>query len=101
MLGSIPTRKDEGQEHPEQAGERHEAWIPLLKCAQFCLKLRVPLCSWQHMYIEPQVLCDSFKQEVGFVISIRHVVCAQMGKMSGSPQTFTLSIFLSLVIKLG
>ena len=29
---------------------------------------------------EPQVLCDSFRQEVGLVIYIRHVVCAQMGK---------------------
>ena len=26
-----PTREGDGQEHPEQAGERHEAWIPLHK----------------------------------------------------------------------
>ena len=32
MLGSIPTREGEGQEHPEQTGERHEAWIPQHKC---------------------------------------------------------------------
>ena len=31
VFGSIPTREGEGQEHPEQAGERHEAWIPLHK----------------------------------------------------------------------
>ena len=31
LFGSIPTREGEGQEHPEQAGERHEAWIPLHK----------------------------------------------------------------------
>ena len=80
MCGSIPTREGEGQEHPEETGERHEAWIPLHNCAQFCLKLRVSLCSWQHIYILPQVLCDSFRQEVGFVIYIHHVVCAQMGK---------------------
>ena len=41
MFGSIPTREGGGQEHPEQIGEQHEAWIPLHKCAQFCLKLRV------------------------------------------------------------
>ena len=35
MFGSIPTREGEGQEHPEQAGEWHEAWISLHKCAEF------------------------------------------------------------------
>ena len=59
------------------------------------------LCAWQHICIIPQFLYDSFKQEVMFVIFIHHVVCVQMRKTSGSPQTFTLSIFLSLAVKLG
>ena len=56
MIGSIPTREGEGQKHPEQTGEWHEAWISLKKkCAEFCLRLSVQclLSAWQHIYILP------------------------------------------------
>ena len=91
-FGSIPTREGEGQEHPQQAGERHEAWIPLHKCAQFCLSWEFSVfeCPAAHIHSN-WFLCDPFKQEVGFVMFIGN----DGGKKCDSPQTFTLSIFLS------
>ena len=67
--------------------------------AQMCL---VSASSWEFSVFEclaahihtTQYLCDSLQQEVGFFMFIDHVVCAHMGKKSGSPQTlFCLLVF--------
>ena len=55
MFGIIPTREGEGQGHPEQAEERHEAWISLHKCAEFLPQAEssVSLSAWEYIYILP------------------------------------------------
>ena len=79
MFASIPTREGEGQEHPEQTGEQHEAWNPLHECVSSA-------SSWEFNVFEclaaqihsTQYLRDSPQQEVGVVMLVDHVVCAQM-----------------------
>ena len=56
--------------------------------AQICLilpqaEISVSLSAWEHIYISTWVPCDSPpRQEVGFVMEINHMVCAQMEKVS-------------------
>ncbi|KAI4529073.1 hypothetical protein MG293_020870 [Ovis ammon polii] len=96
MFGSIPTTEGEGQEHPEQAGERHEAWISLHKCAEYLPQAEeFSVFEFLAAHIHTtQYLCDSPQRKVGFVMFIGHVVCAHMGEKSGSPQAlFCLLVF--------
>ena len=99
MFGSIPTREGEGQEHPEQTGERHEAWVPLHECAQFCLKLRVQ-CLWvpgsTYTYYPVPVWLPQTGSG-GCRVHKPRGLCTDENK-SDSPQAFTLSTCLSLVM---
>ena len=99
---SIPTREGEGQEHPEQTGEWHEAWIPLHKCAESCLKLRVQ-CLWvpgsTYTYYLVAVWLPPTGSEVCHVHRPRGL--CMLGKKVWLTTNFIVSTCLSLVTELG
>ena len=103
MFGSIPTREGEGQKHPEQTGEQHEARIPLTNVLSSASSLEFSVFVHLAAHMHNTLVLVWFLQTGSCVCHIHMScgLCTEEKKMSDSPQTFTLSIFLSLAIKLG